>query len=255
MKKILVIGKANNITAEVVSCLGPYFTTTADFGDSNFIDGMIRVSIPDLIIINLNGILSEGRDIFRLMSESFSKIPVLVLGDQTSFFTYSAFLKTDQFTQLNCSIIDSTLIRTCCTVLHLNYIDVVNINKNSNSFDNKKTVLLVDDSALQNRISKNILEPTYKVKVSMSATQAIEVINESKPDLIVLDYDMPEVDGFNFLKVLRENQKTSDIPVIFLTGIVDKEHISKVIPLKPDGYLLKPVSAEKLLARIKELIH
>ena len=115
-------------------------------------------------------------------------------------------------------------------------------------------ILLVDDSALQNRISKNILDAKYNVKVTMSANQALEVIAQGKPDLIVLDYDMPDFDGYHFLRVLREEPATANIPVIFLTGVVDKEHVSKVIPLKPDGYLLKPVSAEKLLSRVQALL-
>lgn len=254
MKKILVIGKDIISTKMLDATLKQCFEVNTCYGDSNLIDGMIRISIPDLIFLNLDGIQSEARAFFVLLSHSFANIPVIVLGDQTSFLLYSIYFKMDQFTQLNCAKIDNTVIKEACRVLQLNYNDTINNFKNTNSNNSKKTILLVDDSALQNRISKNILDPYYNVKISMSAKQATELINQSKPDLIILDYDMPEIDGFNFLRVLRENLQTESIPVIFLTGIVDKEHISKVIPLKPDGYLLKPVSAEKLLARIKELI-
>lgn len=254
MKKILLIAKDNPISDQVESILKQCFEVTTDFGDADLIDGMLRISIPDLVFISLPGIQADVRGIFSLLAQSFSRIPVIVLGSQISFLSYSSFMKMDQFSALNVSVIDNTIIRSCCRVLNISYAETINSNKNEYVDINKKTILLVDDSGLQNRISKNILEPTYAVKVSISAKQAIEVINEKKPDLIVLDYDMPEVDGYKFLKVLRENNSTADIPVIFLTGIVDKDHISKVIPLKPDGYLLKPVSAEKLLGRIKELI-
>lgn len=255
MKKVLLIGRDNDTTNGIESILQQCFNVTTDFGDANLIDGMIRISIPDLVFINLGGIITEGREICNMLSRSYSKIPVILFGNQTLCLSYSSFLRTDQFNQLNCAILDNTLIRACCRIMNISYAETISAAKASQfGVENKKTILLVDDSALQNRISKNILEPTYAVRVSMSATQAIEVINEKKPDLIVLDYDMPEVDGYKFLRVLRENNSTADIPVIFLTGIVDKEHISKVIPLKPDGYLLKPVSAEKLLGRIKELL-
>lgn len=238
----------------VVTTLKQCFEVNTCYGDSNLVDGMIRISIPDLIYLNLDSIQTEGRAFFVLLSHSFSNIPVIVLGDQNSFFLYSVFFKMEQFTQLNCSKIDNTVIKEVCRILKLNYNDTINNSRNTNSGNNRKTVLLVDDSALQNRISKNILDPYYNVKISMSAKQATELINQNKPDIIILDYDMPDIDGCNFLRVLRDNPQTEEIPVIFLTGIVDKEHIAKVIPLKPDGYLLKPVVAEKLLARIKELI-
>jgi len=254
LKRILLIGKENITTQELESVLSDYFEVTTDFGDANLIDGLLRISIPDLVFINLTNVQLECRDICRLLAQSFAQIPVILLGNQAMFLSYTSYLHQPQFTSLNVSIIDNTVVRACCRVMKINYSETLNIKKQAFGESNKKTILLVDDSALQNRISKNILEPKYNVKVTMSANQALDVITQGKPDLIVLDYDMPEFDGYRFLRLLRDEPATADIPVIFLTGVVDKEHVSKVIPLKPDGYLLKPVSAEKLLARIEALL-
>ncbi len=254
MKNILLIGKENTSTQELGSVLGEFFEVTTDFGDAGLIDGLLRISIPDLVIINLDGVHLECRDICRLLAESFSKIPVILIGNQAICLSYSSFLHQEQFSQLNISVIDNTVVRACCRIMKISYAETLNAKKSGFESNSKQTILLVDDSALQNRISKNILDAKYNVKVTMSANQALEVIAQGKPDLIVLDYDMPDFDGYHFLRVLREEPATADIPVIFLTGVVDKEHVSKVIPLKPDGYLLKPVSAEKLLARVKSLL-
>ncbi|MCQ2592384.1 MAG: response regulator [Treponema sp.] len=254
MKKILLLGHENNTTTEIKSFLSQCFSVSEEFGDAKIVDGMIRISIPDLIFINLVGGHNDFRDIFYLLANSYATIPVVVFGSQITCRPYSGFFSTGQFSQINCTIIDNTVIRASCRALGLNYNDIMNAARNKFNGEEKSCILLVDDSALQHRISKNILEPKYAVKIAMSAKQATEAIQERVPDLIILDYDMPEMDGYKFLKILRENAATATIPVIFLTGIVDKEHIAKVVPLKPDGYLLKPVVAEKLLARVGELL-
>ena len=73
-------------------------------------------------------------------------------------------------------------------------------------------------------------------------------------DLIVLDYMMPEGAGDEVLAAVRSYDKTKNIPVLFLTGVTDPEKIKKVLAFKPQGYLLKPVDREKLLAAVKEQI-
>ena len=68
---------------------------------------------------------------------------------------------------------------------------------------------------------------------------AIRAITLNRPDLILLDYEMPVCDGRQTLEMLRSEKEFEDIPVIFLTGRRDPESMIKVMPLKPAGYLLK----------------
>ena len=72
--------------------------------------------------------------------------------------------------------------------------------------------------------------------------------------LILLDDEMPEMDGPAVLEELRADPYLTTIPVVFLTGINDVEKIKSALALKPQGYLLKPVEKESLLAKIRELI-
>lgn len=72
--------------------------------------------------------------------------------------------------------------------------------------------------------------------------------------MIILDYEMPGESGADVLKRIRDNDATSNLPVVFLTGITDKEKIKKVLSYKPQGYLLKPVEREKLLQIISNTI-
>ena len=87
----------------------------------------------------------------------------------------------------------------------------------------------------------------------MSGWQALESVKETRPDLILLDYEMPICDGRQVLKKLRENKDTSDIYVVFLTAISDRKHIMDVMDLKPAGYLLKPVEKERMFEVIEEV--
>ena len=75
----------------------------------------------------------------------------------------------------------------------------------------------------------------------------LKVPEGSKVDLILLDYEMPVVDGPQVLQMLRQDPATKDIPVVFLTGIGTKEAVSRVMALKPDGYILKSTTRADIL--------
>ena len=77
-------------------------------------------------------------------------------------------------------------------------------------------------------------------------------IADNKPDLILLDYEMPVTSGPQVLEMIRSETKTDTIPVIFLTGKGDRESVMKVVALKPDGYLLKSMEKAALLKSLEE---
>ena len=77
-------------------------------------------------------------------------------------------------------------------------------------------------------------------------------IADNKPDLILLDYEMPVTSGPQVLEMIRSETKTDTIPVIFLTGKGDRESVMKVLALKPDGYLLKSMEKAALLKSLEE---
>ena len=111
---------------------------------------------------------------------------------------------------------------------------------------NKKKILVVDDSGTMLRNVKGWLEESYQVSLANSAAMAIKAISTNRPDLVLLDYEMPIVDGKQVLEMIRAEEDFADIPVIFLTGRVDKKSVQKVIPLKPLGFLLKTSGAEEI---------
>lgn len=116
----------------------------------------------------------------------------------------------------------------------------------------KRKVLVVDDSGMMLRTIKTILEGTYEVILANSAMSAFAALEKTKPDIILLDYEMPVCDGKMAFEMIRGNPQTEDIPVFFLTAVDEKEKIVEVLELKPEGYILKPVNGKKLIARIEE---
>lgn len=115
---------------------------------------------------------------------------------------------------------------------------------------NKKNILVVDDSPTFLRLMSSWLENEYNVNVCPSATAAFHMIETNKPDLILLDYEMPICNGAQFLQMLRSEMNTSSIPVIFLTSKDDIDTVKALIALKPQGYLLKNQSKENTLNAI-----
>ena len=120
--------------------------------------------------------------------------------------------------------------------------------------ENKPHILVVDDNAMILRNIKCILDPYYSVAVAPSALHAFLLIGKQKPDLILLDYEMPEMNGKEVLEKLKSDEEMKDIPVAFLTSIDTKEVVVELLALKPAGYLLKPVESQALLNKVFEII-
>lgn len=115
----------------------------------------------------------------------------------------------------------------------------------------KKTVLVVDDDPMMLKLIKEQLKDIYSVATAINSNIAFKFLENKGADLILLDYEMPGENGAQVLEKLRGNENTAHLPVIFLTGINDKDKIRKVLELKPQGYLLKPIDREKLRSIIE----
>lgn len=124
------------------------------------------------------------------------------------------------------------------------------VAQNTEMLGKKKSILLVDDDATFLKMVKDWLSNNYRVTIVSSGMQAITYIAKNTPDLILLDYEMPITPGPQVLEMIRSESATSTIPVIFLTGKDDKESVTKVLALKPEGYILKTVGKEKLLEQL-----
>ncbi|MBR4515016.1 MAG: response regulator [Lachnospiraceae bacterium] len=120
--------------------------------------------------------------------------------------------------------------------------------------DGKKRVLIVDDDPSYAGMVREWIRDMYHVDIVTAGMQAITFLVKNKVDLILLDYEMPIIDGPQVLQMLRQEESTKDIPVVFLTGVGTKEEVARVISLKPNGYILKSTTREDLINSIKTKI-
>ncbi len=116
----------------------------------------------------------------------------------------------------------------------------------------KKSILVVDDDSTMLRTLKMFLSDRYQVYMANSGMNAIALLAKKKIDLILLDYEMPVLNGPKVLEMIRSESEFKDTPVMFLTGRDDKESVMSVINLKPEKYLLKSLPADELMKTIND---
>lgn len=118
----------------------------------------------------------------------------------------------------------------------------------------RKSVLVVDDDVRMLNAIKMHLQNMYDVTIVPSGKLALKFLEKKNADLVLLDYMMPEQNGVEVLREIRENSPCPDVPVIFLTGVSERDKVMMGLELRPDGYLLKPVEPSVLLEKVTEVI-
>jgi CheY-like chemotaxis protein len=117
------------------------------------------------------------------------------------------------------------------------------------------TILAVDDVGANLITIKHILAGYYELCVAKSAEAGLEVLNRTKVDLVLLDIEMPEIDGFDFFAKMSQNPAQKFIPVIFVTANATKNIIERAIKVGAKDYIVKPVNPDILLQKIKSSLH
>lgn len=118
----------------------------------------------------------------------------------------------------------------------------------------KPKILVVDDSGVLLRNVKSLLDDKYDVDIAISGKVALKMILQETPDLIILDYEMPEMNGRETFEAIRHMPGCQKTPIIFLTSVDDRDTILSLMFLKPAGYVLKPVDINKLRETISNAL-
>jgi len=113
-----------------------------------------------------------------------------------------------------------------------------------------KTIFIVDDNATNLVTAKTALEDAYKTYAMASAAKMFQLLEKITPDLILLDVEMPEMGGFEAIKILKSKSETKDIPVVFLTASTVSEDRLEGLSLGAVDYISKPFIPGLLLQRI-----
>lgn len=125
--------------------------------------------------------------------------------------------------------------------------------------ENRKTILIVDDEIINLKTISEILEkknPDYNLLIAPGGGIALKILQKKLPDLIITDWNMPQTDGIEFIKQLKQNDRTKDIPVIMCTGVMtSSEHLQTALAAGAVDYIRKPVDEVELTARVNANLH
>ena len=234
MKKILLVGKLNSVVKETNQFLSQYFHVQLCSENASVLEGMLKIVNPDLVLISLIGAYDIDTSIFFMLSDRYAQIPVLTLGTKEECSSFLKYYENSQFENLIRPVENTAIMAAVCRRLHLDDEDVEQESgKGQKISAQKKRILVVDDNGTQLRTMKAMLEESYEVAIAISGAQAMTSIGKKRPDLILLDYEMPVCDGKMTLEMIRADEELKSIPVVFLTAINDRENIEAVLKLKP----------------------
>jgi len=116
------------------------------------------------------------------------------------------------------------------------------------------SILIVDDEVLNLKMLRSVLHEEYTVYTAKDGLSAIEIATSNKPDLILLDILMPEMDGYEVLAILKSNVTTRHIPIIFITGLDSKAEEEKGLSMDAADYISKPFSPGIVNLRVRNQI-
>lgn len=120
----------------------------------------------------------------------------------------------------------------------------------------KKILLVDDDKDIREVLKKKLVLNKYAVITADSGQEALIICKTSMPDLVILDIAMPDIDGYETCRLLKEDNKTSKIPILFLTGkeLEPTGITGRCRDLGAAGYIYKPCSSQELLIEIKRIL-
>lgn len=213
-------------------------TVKADIDAINQIDEPIGI-----ILLYVDEKMGEELQALNYIKDKASEedIPIFAIGDIDELATVEKIITKNLIRQKFQRPINVSEVVTTITGYEKKY-----------GKQNKKKILVVDDSGTMLRNVKGWLEESYQVTLANSGAMAIKYLSTNRPDLVLLDYEMPIVDGKQVLEMIRSEHDFADIPVIFLTNKGDKETIMQVMALKPQGYLLKSMEPSQIIKSIDD---
>ena len=228
---------------------------------------MIILNKPDLVLLDYEMPICDGQQILAMLrsEKDFADIPVIFLTAKTDQESVRKVisLKPEGYLSKYLKLVDikqkidnyfknkktNTNIINMDNTQNKEYL-TIETQQSPKDGTHKPKVLVVDDSITVRQSIKNLLYNYYNVSLVQSSLSAIRAITLDKPDLILLDYEMPVCDGQQMLAMLRSEEEFANIPVIFLTAKTDQESVQKVISLKPEGYLSKYLKPEDIKQKI-----
>lgn len=117
--------------------------------------------------------------------------------------------------------------------------------------DHRPRLLLVDDEPTNLQVLRHILQADYRLLFATDGARAIEIAQQQRPDLVLLDIMMPRMDGYAVCHALKQDARTAPIPVLFISALTDHDDEARGLDAGAVDYITKPVSAAVVRARVR----
>ncbi|MCR5698109.1 MAG: response regulator [Treponemataceae bacterium] len=217
----------------------------------------IRKENPSLIIACADYLFDFQRDILDSILMSITDIPFVVAADRETCHFYHQSVQSDIVGYIITPVSEMQFLNRMRTIWDAMKKkkpgEKTQIADSSFGFQvqTKRRILVVDDDPVCLRQMMNLLKNDYIVSVVKSGQDCLDFLKHDKPDLILLDYEMPEMNGVETLTRIRKHIDYDKIPVLFLTAVSDKQLVQEALLSKPQGYLLKNSGSAAIIKKIE----
>lgn len=253
MKQVLLIGRFNELFKKLNQDLSKFFRLQLCSDNLELLEGILKMSQPDAILISVKEFGESHKELFALIGQRQVTVPVVCVGSEEELALIQAFPECEEMKTITTPVRVRDIVASINESLGISPRDRQPISRAAVQEQNRKTILLVDDASVQLRAMEGILKENYNVKMATSGMEAIEQIKISRPDLILLDYNMPGCDGPETFELIQKEENGKDVPIVFVTGVNQRDRIKEALRLKPEGYLVKPVKREELLETVQRV--
>lgn len=251
MKQIMLIGKFNSTVHDVKKILDRNYRVQLASDNIKIIIGILEMDVPDLILIFTTEMEEQHREIFSHIQGNYPAVPAVYVGTEQELKLFEDFEESEQFVKI---VRPVQMNRILWAISQKISDETEDEEETEEDLGSKKRIFIIDDSRIQRNMVQALLKDKYEVKTAESGKEALRMMKAWLPDLILLDYDMPDCDGKEVFTMLQNEERYCEIPVVFLTGVKEKKRIQEVIGLMPTGYLLKPVKQKRLMEVLEEFL-
>lgn len=198
---------------------------------------------PDVLIVHIENV--NRQRLFGIMdmreNDTYKYLPMLVIGDDKDQEVFASNVKPGADRKVNPEDGNAAIKQAIIGVIGLRNVE-------------EKHVLVIDDDPVVLKTMRSYLEDSYTVTAVKSGKLALKFLERQKPDAIILDYMMPDWDGATTFQLIRSKENGRRVPIIFATGVADKAKVMECLALRPQGYLVKPISKNDVVSKLREII-
>ena len=233
MTKILLIGKTDSSYTELGDKLSDRYSVKYGSSGGFAAEAFLKSYAPSLVVIRA---AATDKEIIEHIRKYYPALPSVVLGSPDE-----AAALSELHPIAVCADDVRTAFDTICAAV-----------PDTGGSESRMTVMVIDDDAGTLRMINTMLSGEFDMILATSGSRAIIMLEKKRPDVILLDYEMPEMNGTETLDAIRAFKEYADIPVIFLTGTDAPEVLEKIGDADISGYLTKPADMQDIKDAVRK---